>query len=82
MITKTLIEPGIKINLTDAKFTDIDSYEQWWRSKASDYVKKQGFDNIMKYTGFPVVGQVKNIEALLTATQEPVLEFSHITFLR
>lgn len=77
-----LIKPGIKINLTDAKLTDIDSYKQWWHSKAGDYVKKQGFDNIMKYTGFPVVGQVKNKEALVTATQEPILEFSHITFLR
>tara|TARA_R110000803_G_scaffold169041_1_gene232090 strand:+ start:1105 stop:1893 length:789 start_codon:yes stop_codon:yes gene_type:complete len=54
-----IIKPGIKINTTDVKLElDLDMYKSWWINKCSDYVQKVGWENILKYTGFPKIGEV------------------------
>jgi hypothetical protein len=54
-----VIKPGIKINTTDlAPKLDLDVYKSWWTNKCGEYVQKVGWENILKYTGFPKIGEV------------------------
>ena len=59
------IKPGIKINLTTPnKRFPLKEYEQWWTTNAPNFVNQHSMEKIIKYTGFPLVGKVKNKEML------------------
>ena len=60
------IKPGVKINLTTPpnKRFPLKKYEQWWTTNAPNFVNQHSMEKIIKYTGFPLVGKVKNKEML------------------
>lgn len=72
------IKPGIKINLTNKDFQAFDRYKNWWHEKCIDFVNLHGFDKILRYTGFPKVGKVKNLDTLNEVLKSPILELEKI----
>jgi len=72
------IKPGIKVNLTNSEFKEFDKYKNWWFSNCIDFVNLHGYDKILRYTGFPVVGKVKNLDHLIEVLKTPMLELDKI----
>jgi hypothetical protein len=73
------IKPGIKINLCDpAKKFNWDLYESWWRTNCTEFVNRVSFEKIKYYTGFNIIGKVKNTELLKNILNEPLLEVEKV----
>jgi len=76
------IKPGIHINLMDnPKLNfDLDTYKTWWQINAKEFVDQHGIDQILKYTGWAVIGRITNLDDLITCLKTPVLEFEKLEF--
>mgnify|MGYP003116124053 FL=1 len=74
------ILPGLKIvtYTSNIRFS-IEKYKKWWNDNCKEFVAKEGMDQILKYTGFPVIGKVNNIEHLKTIINEKSLALEGIT---
>lgn len=72
------IKPGIKINLGILDGVNLENYKNWWHQKAPDFVNLHGFDKILYYTGFPVVGKVTNLQTLQEVLRTPILELDKV----
>jgi hypothetical protein len=72
------IKSGIKINLVKSCDINLEKYKNWWYEKGLEFVSVHGFDKILHYTGFPVVGKVSNLETLKELLKTPVLELDKI----
>jgi hypothetical protein len=60
---------------------DTNAYSQWWNTYASEFVRQHGWDKIMYYTGYPVIGQVINTDDLANiATCPDVLELQEVIY--
>ena len=75
------IKPGIKIQINQTSYKDIDwkSYEKWWKENCNDFVNKVTFEKIKYYTGFNRIGIVENKEQLRKILDEPILEVEEVT---
>ena len=74
------ILPGLKIVTTKKGAPlDIEKYKKWWSDKCPDFVAQEGMERIIKYTGFPVIGKVNNIEHLREIVNEKTLALEGIT---
>ncbi len=73
------ILPGLKINIQKGAKIDIDQYKEWWKNNCNDFVVKEGMEKILKYTGFPVIGKVNNIDYLNDIITEESLTLEDIT---
>jgi hypothetical protein len=54
------------------------AYENWWKTNCKDFVNKVGWSQILKYTGFPVIGKVKNLDHLSTIEGDKSLIFKSV----
>ena len=81
------IKPGLHIMISrpppwnPAVGYNLDDYTEWWHTHASDFVKHHGWDTIMRYTGYPLIGEVVNIDDLEKVYACPeVLELQEIIY--
>ena len=58
----------------------ISMYEKWWRQQAPEFVEHHGWSQILRYTGWPVVGHVTNLDVLDQVRTGPVLILDSIQF--
>jgi hypothetical protein len=72
------ILPGLKIVTKNGIGFSIEKYKKWWNDNCKEFVAKEGMDQILKYTGFPVIGKVNNIEHLKTIINEKSLALEGI----
>jgi len=76
------VKPGIVIATRpmDLQVIHSTSYQQWWQNNAQEFINKYGMDKIMYYSGMPVVGQVRNLDALHQIINSPTLKFEYLSF--
>lgn len=81
------IKPGLHIMTSrpsprnPLKDYDLDDYTNWWHTNAPEFVKHHGWDTIMRYTGYPIIGEVVNTDDLETVYACPeVLELESIEY--
>jgi len=48
---------------------------------ATDWIQQHGWDKIMKYTGWPRVGRVKNLDVLKEIAISPLFEIESVDVL-
>lgn len=58
------IRPGINIMIKDYRVKVDHRYQEWFLKQAPDWVSEHGWDKILRYTGWPKVGRVKNLDVL------------------
>ncbi len=76
------ILPGLKIVLTQKPSAlDYERYKKWWSEECTDFVNKVGMDKIIKYTGFPVIGEIRDKQHLGDIIKIKGLKFEGITIL-
>jgi hypothetical protein len=76
------IKPALKIDLHEGQPAfDLEFYKKWWQEKCPGFVEKQGMDNIIRYTGWPVIGKVTNIEYLKDLIKIKKLKFERLEIL-
>jgi hypothetical protein len=57
---------------------DIDSYLAWYRQHGADFLAIHGEERLLHYTGWPVIGQVTNLDVLTKVKEADLLEFEWI----
>lgn len=78
-----LARPGICIVVDRAaghSQLDWQSYRQWFEHHATEWVQQQSWERIKAYTGHPVIGRVRNCNALDECINRPYLEFDRLEF--
>ena len=76
------VRPGIIAMLGDHHpvFNEED-YLSWFRTNGPDFVAKFGEDKLLHYAGWPIVGQVTNLNDLDTILQSPLIEVQEVVVL-
>jgi hypothetical protein len=75
------VKPGINIaETTYPEFTDFDGLINFINQHDPEFVQRNGVDTILHYTGYPVIGQVKNLDDLQTVVNSGILEFESLEF--
>jgi hypothetical protein len=59
-----LVRPGINIMIKGYQIDASDQFVKWYETHASQWVKQHGWKKIMRYTGWPKVGRVLNLDVL------------------
>ena len=75
------IKPGINIHLDRSgplDEIDMEKYKKWWMEKCRDFVEKEGMDKIIRYTGIPVIGKVKDLKLLENIVNTEYLKIESI----
>lgn len=76
-----IMTPGFFIQFKNSEWSKKieNNYINWFQTKCADFVKKVGLDTILKYTGYPVVGKVSNLDALQKIQNADKLILENIT---
>jgi hypothetical protein len=80
------VKPGIvfciKKTKSPASFSNswLSMYEKWWRQQVPEFVEHHGWSQILRYTGWPVVGRVTNLDVLDQVAVSPVLTLHELKF--
>ena len=75
------VKPGINIVIHNfSKNFNQEQYLNWFQTQASDVINTYGKEQLLKFTGHPVVGRVVNLDDLHTVVAHPVLEFKQLIF--
>ena len=76
-----IMTPGFFIQFKNSDWsTRIENdYKNWFQTKCADFVKKVGMDTILKYTGYPVVGKVTNLDTLQKIQNASELILENVT---
>ena len=73
-----LVRPGINIMIKSDQFNVNDCFKQWYETHAMSWVKQHGWDKIIRYTGWPRVGRVKNLDVLQQISVSPVFQIESV----
>jgi len=73
-----LVRPGINIMIKSDQFEIKDNFKQWYETHAPNWVQQQSWTKIMRYTGWPRVGRVKNLDVLQQIAVSPVFEIESV----
>lgn len=73
-----LVRPGINIMIKIDQFNSTNRYRDWYAANAPDWVEQHGWDKIMRYTGWPCVGRVKNLDVLKQLAISPLFEIESV----
>jgi len=66
------IKPGLHIITSQTRIPlNQERYRRWWHDNAPDFVAQHGWDQIMYYTGHPLIGRVINLDDLIQVKQYP-----------
>lgn len=76
-----LVRPGLNIMIRSTQFNATKSYRTWYETHAPDWVHQHGWDKIIKYTGWPRVGRVKNLDILQQIAVSPLFEIESVDVL-
>jgi len=76
-----LVRPGLNMMIKDYNFTIDENYLPWFKKHASTWVDQHGADKILRYTGWPKIGQVINTDVLASIINEPTFTFESIEVL-
>lgn len=77
----TFVKPGINIAHTyKHSIDDFDKLIEKFQQHAPNFVAQHGVDKIRRYTGYPVVGHVDDIDLLNQLKNSPVLELQSLEF--
>jgi len=76
-----LVRPGINIMIKSDRFIINDVFKQWYETHAPDWVQQHSWNKIVRYTGWPVVGRVKNLDVLEQIAVSPVFEIESVDVL-
>lgn len=76
------VKPGINLVIERGNFVPLDwnRYINWFRTNCSDFIEKHGEDNLVKFTGHPIIGHVVNTSDLEIVVNKPYLEFESLEF--
>lgn len=75
------VKPGINVVVGDfPTFTDIDSLIDEFQTHAPEFVNQHGVDQILHYTGYPIIGKVLNPDDLKIIVGAEILEFKSLEF--
>lgn len=76
-----LVRPGINIVIHNFTYeVETDKILEKFKIHAPNFVEQHGIEKIKSYIGYPVIGQVTNLEDLHTVAQAPILELDKIEF--
>jgi hypothetical protein len=56
----------------------LEEYKNWWTTNAPNFVKEHSLEKILKFTGFPCIGEVSNLLDLKLILKESTLIFESI----
>ncbi len=76
-----LVRPGINIMIQPEQFNITERYRAWYEMHAPNWVQQHGWDKIMRYTGWPHVGRVKNLDILKQIATSPLFEIESVDVL-
>ena len=76
-----LVRPGINIMIQSDKFFVNDNFKQWYNAHAESWIQQHGWDKIIRYTGWPRVGRVKNLNVLQQLAVSPLFEIESVDVL-
>lgn len=76
-----LVRPGLNIMISDLEFQVPGNYLNWFCTHAPGWVDQHGQEKILRYTGWPCVGQVTNLDVLEKISIAPVMKFEYIQVL-
>lgn len=76
-----IVKPGINIMIDQYNFKVTDTYLTTLQQHAPDWVKQHGVDKILRYTGWPKIGTVLNLDVLQDIVDSPVFELEKVEVL-
>jgi hypothetical protein len=77
----SVIRPGINIVINNfKKFTEHQKLLDDIKKNDDNFYHLHGPEKILRYTGYPVIGKVTNLDDLMYIVKQPVLEFEKIEF--
>jgi hypothetical protein len=77
----TFVKPGINIAHSPQKlFTEFDQLIEKFQKNDPEFVEQHGVEKIKHYTGHPIIGQVINVDDLLSIKNSPVLKLKELLF--
>ena len=76
-----LIRPGINVVINPDQFNITNHYKLWYSTHAKDWVQENSWDKVLRFTGWPVVGKVKNLDILQQIATSPVFEIEFVKVL-
>lgn len=74
-----LIRPGINIMIKDYQIVPDSKFLRWYEYYAPDWVKEHGWKKILRYTGWPKVGRVRNVEVLQEIADSELFEIENVS---
>lgn len=74
------VRPGINIGLMDYQIANTEQILQKFKQHAPEFVEQCGEDLIAHYTGYPIIGAVKNLTDLEKVKSAATLELEYIKF--
>ena len=78
---QTVIRPGINIVIDKfEKFTEHQKLLDDIKNHDYNFYNLHGPEKILRYTGYPVIGKVTNLDTLEYIVKQPILEFEKIEF--
>lgn len=80
-------KPGINIvieNYQPRRYSDGHPYDQdlylsWFRTHGADFIAQFGEQQLLHYTGWPVIGHVTNLDILAAVKAAPLLELESVS---
>ena len=76
-----IVRPGINIMIDQYTFTINDDYIKTLNAHAPNWVNTHGVEKILRYTGWPQVGNVLNLDVLKDIVNSPVFELEKVEVL-
>jgi hypothetical protein len=73
--------PGINIMIVEHDFPFIDQYLSWFQTHAPEWVQEQTVEKLIRYTGWPRVGKVQNLDVLKQISESPEFLLENVTVL-
>jgi hypothetical protein len=78
---QTVIRPGINIVIDDFEyFTEHQKLLADIKKHDNNFYNLHGSETILRYTGYPVIGKVTNLDTLEYIIKQPTLEFEKLEF--
>ena len=77
-----LVRPGINIMIQLDHFNITERYRAWYEIHAPDWIQQHGWEKVMRYTGWPRVGRVKNLDVLKQIAISPLFEIESVHVLQ
>jgi hypothetical protein len=79
-------KPGINIVIenyqprrrSNGQAYDQELYLSWFRTHGADFVSQFGEQQLLHYTGWPVIGRVTNLDVLTAIKAAPLLELESV----